>query len=76
VMMPEARALVEKAQVTVNGLAIFKDRPELYEWYQDNVAEGAGAFVMQIKDMKDFAPAFQQKLLRELQQDVAELEKR
>jgi hypothetical protein len=45
----------------------------LYDWYQDNVADGPGAFVMKVKDINDFAPAFQQKLLRELQQDVAEL---
>jgi len=72
--MPEARALAERAQVTVNGLAIVKDRPDLYDWYQDYVADGPGAFIMQIKDVKDFAAAFQKKLLRELQQDVSRLE--
>ena len=71
VMMPEARAMAERAHVTVNGLAILKDMPNLFEWYQDYVADGPGAFVMQIKGVNDFAAAFQQKLLRELQQEVA-----
>ena len=74
VMMPGARAMAEKAHVTVNGLAILKDRSDLYEWYQDYVADGPGAFVMQVKDIKDFAAAFQQKLLRELQLTVSRTE--
>lgn len=73
IMMPEARKLVEKAGVTVNGLAILKDMSQLEEWYADNVPMGPGAFVMTVKDVKDFAPAFQLKLLRELQTDVAGL---
>jgi len=73
VMMPQARQIAERAHVTVNGLAIVKDRPDLYDWYQDYVASGPGAFIMQIKAVTDFAPAFQKKLLRELQQDVSRL---
>ena len=74
VMMPEARKLVQKAGVTVNGLAILKDMSQLEEWYQDNVPMGPGAFVMSVKSVNDFAPAFEIKLLRELQNDVASLE--
>jgi len=73
IMMPEARAMAEQAHVTVNGLAIIKDRSDLFDWYQDYVADGPGAFIMQIKAVSDFAPAFQQKLLRELQLEVAAL---
>lgn len=75
IMMPEARALAERAGVTVNGLAILKDMSQLYEWYQFYVPVGAGAFVMQIKTVKDFAPAFEMKLLRELQTEVAGLDR-
>lgn len=73
VLMPQARAMAERAHVTVNGLAILKDRPDLFDWYQDYVATGPGAFVMRIKDARDFAPAFEQKVLRELQLNVAQL---
>jgi len=73
VLMPQARAMAEKAGVTVNGLAILKDRPDLFDWYQDYVAAGPGAFVMRIKDARDFAPAIEQKVLRELQLNIARL---
>lgn len=72
-MMPDARRSAAKAGVTVNGLAILKDMSQLEAWYQDNVPMGAGSFAMSVKDMRDFATAFQRKLLRELQTDVAQL---
>ena len=75
VRMPDARAMATKAGVTINGLAIVKSAPDLYDWYVDVVMSGPGAFVLQVKEMRDFGKAFQQKLLRELQLDVAELER-
>lgn len=71
VMMGEARAMVRSAGVTMNGLAIVKDQSGLIDWYADNVPVGRGAFVMQVHSMRDFAPAFKEKLLRELQPDLS-----
>jgi hypothetical protein len=73
VLMPEARAMAERANITVNGLAILKDRPDLLNWYEDYVATGPGAFVMQVRSARDFAPAFERKVLRELQINIARL---
>ena len=70
VMMHEARAMAAREGVTINGLAIIKDAPDVYDWYVDVVMTGPGAFVMQVKSMRDFGRAFQAKLLRELQVDV------
>ena len=66
VMMPQARAMARKAGVTINGLVITKTWPQVLEWYETNVPEGPGAFVVQVETMHDFAPAFKMKLLREL----------
>ena len=71
IMMREARAMAAVAGVIINGLCIVKDRPDLYDWYVYSVMTGPGAFVMQVKEMRDFPRAFQAKLLKELQVDVA-----
>ena len=71
ILMAQARGMAERAGVVVNGLAITKDRPDLADWYRYNVLIGPGAFLMKVKDMRDFAPAFEAKLLRELQSEVA-----
>ena len=76
ILMPEAKAMAERAGVIVNGLAITKDRPDLVDWYRYNVLSGPGAFLMNVKSMRDFAPAFEAKLLRELQAEVAMLDGR
>jgi len=72
--MDRAKLLAQTAGVTINGLSIDKALPDLFAWYQDHVASGPGAFVMHVKSMHDFAPAFKLKLLRELSADVAERE--
>ena len=72
VFMSEARKRARAASVTINGLAIDKDWAQVFEWYQDNVPTGAGAFAMHVKTMHDFAPAFRLKLLRELAPEVSE----
>ena len=76
ILMPEARAMAERAGITINGLAITKDRPDLVDWYRYNVVIGPGAFLMHVKAMQDFAVAFEAKLLRELQAEVALLDGR
>jgi hypothetical protein len=64
--LPGARNLARKAAVTVNGLAIEADEPDLTAYYRDNVITGSGAFVETAADFDDFARAIKIKLLREL----------
>jgi hypothetical protein len=54
------------AGITVNGLAILEDVPDLGEYYAERVAGGAGAFVMSAARYEDFAAAIVKKLLREI----------
>ena len=67
----DARAMAEAAGITINGLAIEKGVPNLFRWYRENVMTGSGAFVLRARDMNDFARAFREKLLRELQPELA-----
>jgi hypothetical protein len=52
--------------VTVNGLAIINDEPNLEEYYRAHVIGGANAFVMVAADYADFVEAIRRKLLQEL----------
>jgi hypothetical protein len=62
--VPRDRALA--AGITVNGLAILEDVPDLGRYYAERVAGGAGAFVMSAARYEDFAAAMVKKLLREI----------
>ena len=53
--------------VTVNGLAIVNEEPELLPYYRDRVIGGPGAFVMQANDFTDFGTAIRLKLIREIE---------
>jgi Protein of unknown function (DUF1194) len=52
--------------VTVNGLAIESEQPDLFAYYRDNVIIGADSFVVRATDFNDFARAIREKLLKEL----------
>jgi hypothetical protein len=52
--------------ITINGLAILKNEPQLDSYYQDNVVGGRGAFVLTASDFDDFAEAVLVKLIREV----------
>lgn len=54
------------AGITVNGLAILNEDPDLERYYADNVIGGPGAFVMAATDYADFAEAFRRKLIQEI----------
>ena len=54
------------AGVTVNGLPIMTDDPDLDQYYLDNVVGGVGAFMIPARDYDDFGQAIRQKLLREI----------
>lgn len=66
VIMPQAKLMADALQVTINGLAILADFPNLDEYYRDNVITGSGAFVMEAADFVDFEEAIKEKLYREI----------
>ncbi len=69
VLIPLANAMARARGVTVNGLAILNEDPELDIWYRDNVMSGRGAFVMTADDYVDFADAIILKLIREIEHE-------
>lgn len=52
--------------VTVNGLAILNEEPDLDAFYTRFVIGGPGAFVIAARDYTDFADAILKKLIREI----------
>ncbi len=52
--------------ITVNGLAILNDDPDLERYYGEQVIGGPGAFVIAATDYVDFARAFRRKLIQEI----------
>ena len=69
VLIPLANAMARARGVTVNGLAILNEDPDLESWYRDNVMSGRGAFVMTADDYVDFADAIVMKLIREIEHE-------
>ena len=62
-------AAVERARhlgVTINGLAILNEEPDLEYYYQKYVITGPGAFVMAVSGFDTFGAAIIQKLEREI----------
>lgn len=53
--------------VTINGLAILTDEPDLASYYARNVIAGPDAFVMVAETFEDFAAAMKRKLIREIE---------
>jgi hypothetical protein len=67
VLIPLAKAMARARGVTVNGLAILNEDPDLAAWYRNNVIAGRGAFVMIATDYEDFSEAIVRKLVREIE---------
>lgn len=61
-----ARAHAVAQGITVNGLAILDDEPNLGRYYLAGVVGGPGAFVVTATDFHDFAVAIRQKLIAEI----------
>lgn len=61
-----ARFKADRFGVTINGLAILSDDPELADYYRRNVVSGSEAFVMSVANFNDFAEAMRMKLIREI----------
>lgn len=53
------------ATITINGLCILHEEPDLLESYTREVIGGPGAFAVVCRDYPDFAAAMRQKLARE-----------
>jgi Protein of unknown function (DUF1194) len=54
------------AGITINGLAIVNETPDLDRYYRDHVVGGDGAFLMIANDYRDFAEAIRRKLIDEI----------
>lgn len=52
--------------VTINGLCVLHEEPDLVESYQAEVIGGPGAFALQCQDFAGFAAAMRHKLAREI----------
>jgi hypothetical protein len=61
------RAHAASQGITVNGLAIVNEEPELLSYYQAYVIGGPGAFVLYADDYDDFGRAIRMKLIREIE---------
>lgn len=66
VLIDQARAMALSRGITVNGLAILADDPDLAAWYAGHVVAGPDSFVMAAANFDDYARAFRRKLLREI----------
>ncbi len=63
----EARQAVLAAGITINGLAIVNEEPDLEQYYRSEVVGGPGAFALAARDYEDFSRAILRKLLREIE---------
>jgi hypothetical protein len=63
----EARQAALAAGITINGLAIVNEEPDLEQYYRTEVIGGPGAFVIAARDYEDFARAILRKLLHEIE---------
>jgi hypothetical protein len=52
--------------ITINGLTILNEWPTLDTYFENNVAGGAGFFVIPANDYEDYGEAMYRKLLREI----------
>ena len=63
----QARHAATAQGITVNGLAILSEEPDLAAYYRSEVIGGFGAFVMVAETIDDFGRAIREKLLREIE---------
>jgi hypothetical protein len=65
------RDRMAEAGITINGLCILHEEPDLLESYTRDVIGGPGAFAVTCQDYPAFAAAMKQKLARELNVPIA-----
>ncbi len=61
-----ARAAANRAGITINGLAILNEEPDLARYYVAGVVGGPGSFLITADDFQDFAVAMRRKLYFEI----------
>lgn len=61
-----ARAAANRLGITVNGLAILNEEPDLARYYVAGVVGGPGSFLLTADDFEDFAVAMRRKLYFEI----------
>ena len=66
----QAHVAAARRGITVNGLAVLSEEPDLARYYRENVIGGPGAFVMVARRIEDFAGAMRLKLIREIKGEV------
>jgi hypothetical protein len=59
------------AGMTINGLCILHEEPDLLTSYTEEVIGGPGAFAVTCREYADFVEAMRQKLTREINQPIA-----
>lgn len=64
--LSEARADALLAGLTINGLPILNEEPDLEAHYRGRVIGGPGAFCVPARDYRDFREAIRDKLVREI----------
>lgn len=65
--LDQGRNFAVANNVTVNGLPILNDEPNLETYFADNIVGGTGAFQVAARDYFDFSRAFKEKLRREIE---------
>lgn len=70
-MIQDAKKLAVLSDISINGLPILKDFPNLDIWYRDNVISGVGSFVISADNFEAFGEAILRKLWREFSHNVA-----
>jgi hypothetical protein len=69
-----ARDAAIAAGITINGLAIRNEEPDIEAYYADQVIGGDHAFVLTAHGYADFAAAIARKLLKEIEVPVASVD--
>lgn len=66
------RDAIVASGITINGLAILSDDPQLDIYYRADVVGGDGAFVITVEAYQNFQQAIRIKLLREISPNLAQ----
>jgi len=62
----QARDAAVARGITINGLTVLDEVPELHDYYREHVIGGAGAFVQTAASYQEFAEAMLRKLIQEI----------
>ena len=69
--LPLLKVFAEMHQVTINGLAIIDEQPQLDAYFERHIITGPGAFVVTANDYRAYGEAITRKLLREISKPVS-----